>query len=147
MMDALLEILLGPLPGGVLGAIGALAIFALVNIAIRQWSISGLPRAYSIAVIGYPKSGKTFLITAVFGELFSGRLFDIKTVPRGQETIERINRDLEALAIGRSLGPTTDQDLFAYRADITRGHSLFVRKYKVEIGDFPEPLLRLVSAF
>jgi len=34
------------------------------------------------------------------------------------------------------VGPTTDQDLFAYRTDIIRG-KFFKQRYKVEIGDFP----------
>lgn len=96
-------------------------IVTIVQLVFARYASSRLPRAYSIAVIGYPRSGKTFLITAIFGELFSERLSELKTIPRGKETIERINRDLENLEIGRSLGPTTDQDRFAYRTDVEKG--------------------------
>jgi len=95
-----------------------------------------LPPAYSIAVIGFPKSGKTTLITALFGELFAQHVLNISTIPRGVKTIERINTDLAKLEVGEALGPTTDQDLFAYRTDIIRG-KFFKQRYKVEIGDFP----------
>jgi len=43
---------------------------------------------------------------------------------------------LAKLELGKTLGPTTDQDLFAYRIDIIRG-KIFKQRYKVEIGDFP----------
>lgn len=116
----------------------AINIIFVIFLLIRIY-LSGkqLNRAYNIAVIGFPKSGKTTLITTIFGELFSGNILGIRTVPRGHETIERVNEDLKKLEIGRSLGPTTDQDLFAYRADIKIGRFPFQRKYKVEIGDFP----------
>ncbi|MDM8569266.1 GTPase domain-containing protein [Thiotrichales bacterium HSG1] len=101
------------------------------------FSLNGkLPRAYSIAIIGFPKSGKTTLITTIFGELFTNKILNISTIPRGLETIERINSDLSRLEIGKTLGPTTDQDLFAYRIDVIRG-KFFKQRYKVEIGDFP----------
>ena len=103
----------------------------------RIFSRGALPIAYNVGVIGFPKSGKTTLITSMFGELFSNKILASTIVPRGSETIERVNADLERLAIGKALGPTKDQDLFAYRIDILRRSTLFPRKYKVEIGDFP----------
>lgn len=103
----------------------------------RGLRLASLARAYNIAIIGFPKSGKTCLVTAMFGELFANRIAGVSTVPRGKETIEKVNADLEKLDIGRVLGPTTDQDLFAYRADISFEGFPFRRRYKVEIGDFP----------
>jgi hypothetical protein len=73
----------------------------------------------------------------MFGEMFAHRVLGYKVTPRGEQTIERVNQDLEKLELGRALGPTTDQDLFAYRADVVRGSALFAKRYKVEIGDFP----------
>ncbi|MDM8558393.1 GTPase domain-containing protein [Candidatus Parabeggiatoa sp. HSG14] len=98
--------------------------------------INKLPRAYSIAVIGFPKSGKTTLITTLFGEFFAKRVLNVSTIPRGSATIGRVNADLSKLEIGEMVGPTTDQDLFAYRTDLIRG-KFFKQRYKVEIGDFP----------
>lgn len=114
-----------------------IAVVALIFTVYRSFIEKRLPRAYSIAVVGYPQAGKTFLITAMFGELFSNRIPGNKTIPRGKTTIEKINKDLESIELGRPLGPTTDQDLFAYRADFIRGSFPFKRYYKVEIGDFP----------
>lgn len=121
--------------------LGAVAIGALITVALGIITSflgrSRLPIAYSIAVVGFPRSGKTSLITAMFGELFAGRYLRYQVFPRGETTIERINRDLELLELGKSLGPTTDQDLFAYRADVVGGAVVFPAVYKVEIGDFP----------
>jgi hypothetical protein len=41
------------------------------------------------------------------------------------------------LELGKAFGPTSDQDLFAYRADIKRGGFPLQRTFKFEIGDFP----------
>lgn len=112
-----------------LGATGSIIVHILFD-----WS-NKLPSAYSIAVVGFPKSGKTTLITTLFGELFANRL-GIEIIPRGIQTIERINENLSKLELGKSIGPTTDQDVFAYRMDIVLG-TLLKRRYKVEIGDFP----------
>jgi hypothetical protein len=44
---------------------------------------------------------------------------------------------MEQLELGRPIGPTKDQDVFAYRADIKIRSAFFLRHYKLEIGDFP----------
>jgi hypothetical protein len=44
---------------------------------------------------------------------------------------------MEELDLGRPIGPTKDQDVFAYRAEIKIRSSFFLRHYKLEIGDFP----------
>lgn len=96
-----------------------------------------LPIAHNIAVIGFPKSGKTTLITSLFAEIFSRRIPSISITPRGEETINRINDDIARLESGEKLGATTDQDIFAYRAEMITGGNIFSRRYKIEIGDFP----------
>ena len=111
-------------------------IISSLTFALSIYAKKGLPTAYRVAVIGFPRSGKTTLITALFGELFANRL-GIKAIPRGLETTERINANLEKLELGKSIGSTTDQDVFAYRIDVIRGKGIFERRYKIEIGDFP----------
>lgn len=97
-----------------------------------------LPIAYSIGVIGYPNSGKTTLITSLFDELFARTISSISNIiPRGDETRNRINKDIEKLKLGKALGSTIDQDLFAYRAYLEMGNYIFKKSYKFEIGDFP----------
>ena len=146
MFTKWLENLGSTLPTATSFPIASLAIFfafvVIASIAIAFFLFlltflqSKLPRAYSVAVIGFPKSGKTTLITTLFGELLAKRVLNISVRPRGKETIQRVNEDLAKLEIGERIGPTTDQDLFAYRTDIVKGE-LFKQRYKLEIGDFP----------
>jgi GTPase SAR1 family protein len=106
-------------------------------VATWQVLVRRLPSSYRIAVIGFPKSGKTTLITAVFAYLFRRGIRGASIVPRGDETIKRVNRNMEQLELGRPIGPTTDQDVFAYRAEVKLSNLIFERTYKLEIGDFP----------
>ena len=96
-----------------------------------------MPVSRTVAIVGFPKSGKTTLIISLFGEIFAGRIGKMKIKPRGTKTIERINESLEMLEKGRALGPTKDQDRFSYRGDITFEGHLLSPTYKVEFGDFP----------
>ncbi|MCB2263955.1 MAG: GTPase domain-containing protein [Candidatus Thiosymbion ectosymbiont of Robbea hypermnestra] len=118
------------------GFIGAILSLILAFFAI-SWARRKLPIAHYVAVIGYPRSGKTTLITALFAEIFSRKIKHLAITPRGEETINRVNEDIARLERGEELGATTDQDLFAYRADMTTRRGPFTRYYKIEIGDFP----------
>ncbi|MBI1730468.1 GTPase domain-containing protein [Candidatus Acetothermia bacterium] len=120
----------------ILVAVLAPMLFIAIFFLVRQTLGRNIPRAWNVAVIGFPKAGKTTLITRLFGELFAGKL-KIQTIIRGKTTIEKINEDLRRLEVGRNLGPTTDQDLFAYRTDITLGQGILKKTYKIQIGDFP----------
>lgn len=112
-------------------------ISAMISICAALIARKNLPLAHNIAVVGYPRSGKTTLITSLFSEIFSRNISNISITPRGEETIKRINDDIARLESGRDLGSTTDQDLFAYRAEMVTGKNIFAKRYKIEIGDFP----------
>ena len=110
---------------------------AALSVQMFMESRHSLPIAHSVAVVGFPGSGKTTLITAVFGEIFRQGMPGLVVRLRGQSTIDRVNEDLRKLGRGEALGPTRDQDVFAYRADVEIGGPLLRRTYKVEFGDFP----------
>lgn len=112
----------------------AMALVVYLWMRIRT---GGEASSYDIAVVGYPQSGKTMMITAAFGELFTASIKGITIMPRGKATIEKVNEDLARLEMGKALGPTKDQDLFSYKAEFTFKVGLFSRKYNVKIGDFP----------
>jgi len=114
-----------------------IVLLLLANLLAFYLASKRLPSAYRIAIIGYPRAGKTFLITAIFKNLFLGKVSGFDTIPRGNETIERINNYIELMETGRAIGPTTDQDVFAFRADLVRKFFGFQRKWKTELGDFP----------
>lgn len=119
----------------------ALIIGTLNGVATYMFASRRLPALYRIAVVGFPRCGKTTLITALFAYLFHRGANNGRIRPTGEETINRINANLELLDRGLPISPTTDQDVFAYRAEITLDSPLPVpfssRTYKVEIGDFP----------
>ena len=95
-----------------------------------------IKKSIHVAIVGFSRSGKTTLITSLFGEGFRKNL-PINLEPRGSKTIDKINLSLEMLNKGKALGPTQDQDMFSFRADATTG-SYFARStYRVEFGDFP----------
>ena len=91
-----------------------------------------LPVSHRIAIIGFPRAGKTSLIAALFEYYFRRGARGKAIVPRGEETIQRINENISRLQTQKEVLPTKDQDVFAYRAEV-----LSKRRYKLEIGDFP----------
>jgi GTPase SAR1 family protein len=115
------------------------ALLGAVASAIGTWLFAAarMPTSYRVAIIGFPRSGKTTLITSVFDYLFRHGARGGSVVPRGDETIKRINDNLEQLELYRAIKPTTDQDIFAYRAEVIARRGRFRRRYKLEIGDFP----------
>lgn len=97
----------------------------------------GLPKSHNVAIVGFPKSGKTTLIVSLFGDIFAGNISPVSATLKGTSTIERVNESLERLERGRALGPTKDQDRFSFRADVSIKKYLNSTTYKVEFGDFP----------
>ncbi len=120
---------------GFLAAVGLSAAFS----AFLTWLLAArrMPASHRVAILGFPQSGKTTLITAVFDYLFRFGAKGGSIVPRGDETIRRINDNLRSLELQRPVKPTTDQEVFAYRAEVVARRSRFQNRYKLEIGDFP----------
>lgn len=95
-----------------------------------------LPKSYRVAMVGYPFAGKTTLIASLYDEAFARRLY--ATVrPRGSSTIDRVNSMISQIKSGHAIGPTSDQERFGFRADITWKKYGLPRVYEVEFGDFP----------
>lgn len=128
-----IEALSNFLPSAAIGASIAFTSSIVLSIIARR----KLPIAHSVAILGFPKSGKTTLITSLFAEVFARNIPFVTITPRGESTINRVNEDIARLENGEKLGPTTDQDLFAYRAELRTGNGLFSKRYKFEVGDFP----------
>ena len=95
-----------------------------------------IPRRYNVAVIGFHGSGKTTLITALFREILEGKIKSVQATLSTRSTTERVMQGIAKLDEGKPLGPTEDQDMFAYRTKIVLG-SLLKKTYDVAIGDFP----------
>jgi len=97
--------------------------------------------AYNVAVVGFPQSGKTTMITNLFSSIMYGRIRfrGLKPIVKGESTIERINENISNLEKGIPVGSTNDQSMFAYRVNLLSEKSLFLpsTNYQMEIGDFP----------
>ena len=107
--------------------------------AFLTWMLAArrMPASHRVAILGFPQSGKTTLITATFDYLFRFGARGGTIVPRGDETIRRINDNLRSFELQRPVKPTTDQEVFAYRAEVVARASRLQNRYKLEIGDFP----------
>jgi Double-GTPase 2 len=120
--------------------VGAFATVATAALsAFLTWMLAArrMPASHRVAILGSPQSGKTTLITAIFDFLFRYGARGGSVVPRGDETIRRLNANLRQLELKRPIVPTTDQEVFAYRAEVVARSGSFRRRYKLEIGDFP----------
>lgn len=114
-----------------------LAIFGVLGYYAFQESRKDLKHSHNIAVIGFPKSGKSTLITSIFSEIMFNNALYIDATVRGEETINKINEDIEKLKIGEKLDVTTDQDVYTYRFDYVKQTFFSKRNIKVQIGDYP----------
>jgi GTPase SAR1 family protein len=120
---------------GAVFAIGASLVFFYVYYLL---DLRNTASPYVIAIVGFPKSGKTTLIISLFGEVFAGKMATInKLTPHGKSTIERVNEGLALLRQKKALGPTGDQTRFGFRGDLELGRAFNRKKYKIEFGDFP----------
>ncbi|MDG4562468.1 MAG: 50S ribosome-binding GTPase [Candidatus Competibacter sp.] len=115
--------------------------FGALLSAFASWVFARrtIPRSHRVAVIGFPQAGKTSLIVALFAHYFRRGVRGALILPRGEETIRRVNSLIAEVESGKGITPTTDQDLFAFRAEVNQRSALDLlsRRYKLEIGDFP----------
>ena len=113
---------------------------ALVGIAFLANVVgqdgADIPIHYRVALFGWPKSGKTTLITVMFWELQLREGYRHLLTPEG-DTIDKVEKNISHLKTGKSLGPTKTEDVIEFAARVER-KSLFGRKaYRVLFGDFP----------
>jgi GTPase SAR1 family protein len=126
----------GLLPWGIILVI-SLIVLTSVLLAVQLFQVQKAnPAPLTIAVLGYPGSGKTVYLTALFSELVMKTFPGLAFSPYGSETIEQVTRDLNQLMQGRWLQPTTLDSVFFYRANVTKRDAFGRRRYKLEIGDY-----------
>ena len=129
-----------------ISALLALAVAATVYAAVKAAinSTKGLRYTHSIAILGYPRSGKTTLIVTILHRILSSKIAKSIRVT-GRETIEKISEYNEMIVSGQNLGATTDSDVFIYRLQYIRGEPSPLyrlvgrpsRIYDVAVADFP----------
>jgi GTPase SAR1 family protein len=96
-----------------------------------------IPQKFSVAIIGFPRSGKTTLLMSLFDHILSKKIEFNNIKIEGSETIERVNHFISLINIRKQIPPTQDQEIFAYRTSIKRQTILGSRIIKIEFGDFP----------
>lgn len=119
-------------------------IILLIYIVLNK-PLKNIPISHNIAIIGFPQSGKTTLISTMIGEVMEDKIKQADIVLKGDATIERINENLKKIKQGLPIGATTDETKFAYRTNISIKNELFIRNYKIEYGDFPGELSKEMS--
>jgi len=93
---------------------------------------------YSVAIIGFPRSGKTTILMTLFDQILSQRIKRFQArIQSGSGTIERVAEGINKIRKLQQIPPTEDQDVYAYRTLITKGRGIFSREFRVEFGDFP----------
>ena len=93
---------------------------------------------YAVAIIGFPKSGKTTILMTLFDQIWSQRIDKFQArLLSGSGTIERVAEGINRIRKFQQIPPTEDQDVYAYRTIITKGRGFFQRQFRVEFGDFP----------
>ena len=122
----------------VLMFISFILIFLLVEVILRRLIKEKLlPKSLNVAVIGFPKTGKTTLITLLFGDIFANRILNLRAVPTSETTIDKITKDLTSISNKQPLKPTKTQDTFGYTANIIIKQKYLSSTLKLIIGDFP----------
>lgn len=104
---------------------------------IQRMSNSNLAIAYNVAMIGFPQSGKTTLITSIFNEILERKIEQVDVTLTSESTINRLNQHTSRLQQGYALLPTGDNEIFSYRADLVIQQFLSKSVYQIQIGDFP----------
>jgi GTPase SAR1 family protein len=117
--------------GGMVG-IGIIYIYVIV---IARRLFVRHPSTFTVAVLGFPNSGKTVFITSVFDQLQQGRSAKIRLTPYGVDTVEEVSRNLNSLSRGMWLPRTVPGNVFFFRAVASLQDSSSAR-VKLEIGDF-----------
>jgi hypothetical protein len=116
--------------GGILLLIGYVYLTVLMSRLLRRH-----PTTFSVAVLGFPHSGKTVFITTLFDQLQQGKSQKIHLTPYGSDTVEEVTSNLNSLGRGVWLPRTTPGNVFFFRA-VASLREPFSSRIKLEIGDF-----------
>jgi hypothetical protein len=129
-LRALTESPYAPLLLGLLGAL--LGAYSVVVFRL----FSRHPTTLTISLLGFPRSGKTVYLTALFDALQRESREGLRFVAYGRETIEEVNNNISLLEKGTWLPKTQPGSVFFYRASAIVGRGFVRSRYKVEIGDY-----------
>lgn len=118
-----------------------LTVFMTSIIVQTLYTINKNPISITLSIVGFPRVGKTVFLTMLFEELQKRQGNDVRFSPYGNETIERVLKDISTLRNGEWLAKTAINKVFYYRANASiKKMSIFLprneQKYKIEIADY-----------
>lgn len=96
-----------------------------------------LPVAHNVAILGFPQSGKTTLLTQMFNELLLFRVKGVEATLRGEATINRVSDYIAKINARKAIGATVHDTRFPYTANVKTKKGILSENYKVAYGDFP----------
>lgn len=115
-------------------AIAFIATIAYTVIIARFVKIlKGHPISFTVAILGFPASGKSVYVTTLFDLLQQGKSKVLRASPYGADTIEEVSRNLNILGKGEWLPRTPSGNPFFFRAIASMAGMSRVR---LEIADF-----------
>ena len=107
-----------------------------ILLAVIFKTLDSNPTTVTMSLLGFPRTGKTVYLTALFDQLQQANESGIQFTPHGSETVEEVTKNLNSLSRGVWIPPTKPGVVFFYRATALTGAGLFKRKYKLEIADY-----------
>jgi GTPase SAR1 family protein len=108
----------------------------LFNYNLKPILLNYNPSDYYIAVLGYPRSGKSIFITSFIKHLISEKISVYKTEKIEKETAKRLNNNIKYLNSRTPIEQTMEESIFPYIVDISKGKLTLKKYFKLQIGDF-----------
>jgi GTPase SAR1 family protein len=94
------------------------------------------PSDYYIAVLGYPRSGKSIFITSFIKHLMHEEIAGCKPIKLENETAKRLKDNIKHLNSRTPLEQTKEESIFPYIVDISKGRLTLKKYFKLQFGDF-----------
>ena len=91
---------------------------------------------YYIAVLGYPRSGKTIFITSFLNHLIREKIPGCKPIKLEDKTAKRFTYNINYLSSRLPFDQSNEDSVFPYIVDISKGTLNLKKYYKIQIGDF-----------
>ena len=93
---------------------------------------------YYIAVLGYPRSGKSVFITSFINHLLRENKSGYKTKRIEEETKKRLKENIKYLNAKTPFEQKKTEPVFPYILDISKGKLLLKKYFRLHIGDFSD---------
>jgi GTPase SAR1 family protein len=108
----------------------------LFNYNVRPKLLQYNPSDYYIAVLGYPRSGKSIFITSLFDHLIHEKISGYQPLKLEKETAKRLKSNIKRLNSLTPFEPINEESIFPYILDFSKERLALKKYYKMQVGDF-----------